>query len=79
MFTGYLDHPCGLGVTSLLLTQWTRARFPVGSISWLRFFWGFPSTVRQMDDNFERKKLCLSRDSNPDLQFSALAAYQFAH
>ena len=27
-----------------------------------------------LDDNFERKNLCLSRDSNTDLQFSVLAA-----
>ena len=27
-----------------------------------------------LDDNLERKNLCLSRDSNPDLQFSVLAA-----
>ena len=35
------DHPCGLEVTSLLLTQRVRVRTPVGSISWLRFFPGF--------------------------------------
>ena len=30
------DRRCGLGGTSLLLTQRTRVRSPVGSISWLR-------------------------------------------
>ena len=35
---------------------------------------------RHIDDNFERKFfLCLRLGSNPDLQFSVLAAYQFAH
>ena len=36
-----MDHRCGLGVTSLLLTQWSRVRSPVGSISWLRLFTRF--------------------------------------
>ena len=42
------DHSCGLGVTSLPLTQRTRVRSPVGSISWLSFLRSFPSTVLQM-------------------------------
>ena len=50
-FTFNHDHPCGLGVTSLLLTQWARVQSPVGSTSWLRFFQGFPSTVRQLSVN----------------------------
>ena len=45
------DYRCCLGVTSLFLMQWARVRSPVGSISWLRFFRGFPSTVRQMSGN----------------------------
>ena len=32
------DHHCGLGLTSLPLTQQARVRSPVRSISWLRFF-----------------------------------------
>ena len=32
-------------VTSLLLTQRVRVGSPVGSISWLRFFQGFPSNL----------------------------------
>ena len=32
------------------------------------------SLTLQVDDNFERKNLCLGRDSNPDLQFSVLEA-----
>ena len=35
------DHRCGLGVTSLLLTQRSRIRSPVGSVSWLWFLPGF--------------------------------------
>ena len=42
---------CSLGVTSLLLTQWAWVRSPVESVSWLKFFRGFPSTVRQMPGN----------------------------
>ena len=34
-------HRCGLGITSLLLTQRTRVRSPVGSVSRLRFFLRF--------------------------------------
>ena len=33
------------------LTQWVRVRSPVGSVSWLRFFLGVSSTVRQMPGN----------------------------
>ena len=35
------DHHCGLGITSLPLTQRARVQFPVGSISLRRFFPGF--------------------------------------
>ena len=35
------DHRCDLGVKSLPLTQRSRARSPLGSVSWLRFFPGF--------------------------------------
>ena len=39
------DHCYGWGVTSLLLTEFDPRS---GQYSWLRFFWGFSSTVRQM-------------------------------
>ena len=42
------DQICGLGLTSLLLTQRTRVRSPDGSVFLVRFFRGFSSTVRQM-------------------------------
>ena len=45
------DHRCGLGVISLLLTHRARVQSPVESVSWLRFFRGFPLTVRQMSGN----------------------------
>ena len=38
-------------VTWLPLTQRARIRSPVGWISWLRFFPGFPSTIRQTSGN----------------------------
>ena len=47
----YRDHRCGLGVTSLFLTQRARVRSPVGSISWLRIFRGFPLSVKQISGN----------------------------
>ena len=50
-FTNNSDHRCGLGVTSLLLTQRARVRSPVGSITWLSFFRGFSSTIRKMSGN----------------------------
>ena len=45
-----IDYRCDLEVTSLPHTQWGRVRFPVGSISWLRFFRSFSQTVRQMSE-----------------------------
>ena len=51
VFSLPLGHHCGLGITSLLLSQRAQVRCPVGSISWLRFFQGFPSTVKQMSGN----------------------------
>ena len=48
------DHRCGLGVTSLILTQRARVQSPVGSISWLRFFRCFPLTISQMPGNLGR-------------------------
>ena len=55
-------HHCGLGVTSLLLTQRARVRSPVGLVSWLKFFRGFPSTVRQISGNFGEIRPRLSYD-----------------
>ena len=43
----HFDQRCN----SLLLTQQARVRFLNRSVSWLRFFRGFPSTVRQMSGN----------------------------
>ena len=43
-----IEHRCGREVTSLLLTKRTRVRSLVESTSWLSFFWGFPSTLRQI-------------------------------
>ena len=56
------DHRYGLGITSLFLTQRARVRSPVVSISWLRFFRGFPSTVRQMSGNLGPIRPRLSYD-----------------
>ena len=45
------DNRYGLGVMWLPLNQRTRVRSPVGSVSCLRSFLGFSSTVRQMSEN----------------------------
>ena len=45
VFLQWADHRYDLVVTSLPLTQRARVRSPVDSISWLRFFRGFPSTA----------------------------------
>ena len=47
MFTSPTGHRCGLGVTSLLITQRARVRSPFGSVSWWRFFLGFSQNVRK--------------------------------
>ena len=72
-FYQFIGHRCALGVTPLLLTQRARLRSPVGPISWLRFFPGFPSTVRRMSGNLGHirprlsyghhisSKLCINR------------------
>ena len=60
----YIDNRCGRDVTSFTLIQRVRVRSPIGSISWLRFFRCFPSTVRQMSGNFFRYS-CSSSESTP--------------
>ena len=42
------DHRCGIGVTSLPLTQRAPVRSPVGSVFLVEVFLGFSSTVRYM-------------------------------
>ena len=54
------NHHCDLEVTTLSLTQRTRVRSPVGSVSWLSFFWVFSSTVRHMSGNLGHIRLWLS-------------------
>ena len=44
----------------LPLTQRTQVRSPVGLVSWLRFFRGFSSTVRQMSGNVGPDIICSS-------------------
>ena len=51
-------------VTSVPLIQWARVRSPVGSISWLRFLRGFPSTARQMSGNLGHIRPRLSYGHN---------------
>ena len=47
------DICCGLGVTSLSLKQQVWVWSPVGSVSWLKFFLGFSSTVREMSGTLD--------------------------
>ena len=58
------DHRLGLGVRSVPLIQWARVRSPVGTISWLRFLRGFPSTARQMSGNLGHNRPRLSYGHN---------------